>query len=86
MNITDEELDSVYLEWIEHYCNNSFPSNNLPGGVKLALKQLKEVDPMQFNVTSQKISDMSQTFSDTGGDVPVFITRYLEPYKRLRTL
>lgn len=81
--MTDEELKIAYFEWIEDYCNGEFDIEKLPGGVKLALDNLTELDPLSFNVASEKLSDMSQTFSNDG-DVPKFIYNWLQPYKKVR--
>lgn len=84
--MSEEDIRTAYLEWIEKYCNNKFSKDSLPGGIKLALDQLVEIDPFTFNITSEKISDMSQTFSDNGGDIPGYIYKWIDPYKRLRSL
>lgn len=83
--MTPEEIKQAYLEWIEDYCNNKFDKNNLPGGVKLALEKLVEIDPMDFCITSEKLSDMSQSFANDG-NIPKFVLKWLSPYKRLRSL
>lgn len=83
--MTQEEIKQLYLEWIEGYCNNKFNKNNLPGGIKLALDQLIEIDPLNFNITSEKLSDMSQTYANDG-DIPKFIYKWINPYKRLKSL
>ena len=82
----EEDIEAAYLEWIEKYCNNKFSKDSLPGGIKLALDQLVKIDPFTFNVTSEKLSDMSQTFSDNGGGIPKYIYKWIDPYKRLRSL
>ncbi|HSH50850.1 MAG TPA: hypothetical protein VK982_03915 [Bacteroidales bacterium] len=81
--MTPEEIKQAYLNWIEDYCNNEFDKANLPGGVKLALDQLVEIDPLDFNIASEKLSDMSQTYA-SDGDIPKFIYKWLNPYKKLR--
>lgn len=83
--MTPEEIKQAYLAWIEDYCNNKFDKENLPGGIELALEKLVEMDPMDFNITSEKLSDMSQSYANDG-DVPKFILKWLSPYKRLRSL
>jgi len=83
INMTPEEIKQAYLNWIEDYCNNEFDKDNLPGGVKLALDQLVEIDPLDFNIASEKLSDMSQTYVNDG-DIPKFIYKWLNPYKKLR--
>lgn len=81
--MTKEELRVTYLEWIEDYCNDEFDIGDLPGGIKLALDNLTELDPLSFNVSSEKLSDMSQTFTNDGS-VPKFIYNWLSPYRKLR--
>lgn len=83
--LTDEQIKQAYLEWIERYTNNSFDINNLPGGIRLALDNLIKLDPLQFNVVSEKLSDMSQTFNNDG-DIPKYIYNWIKPYVRLRSL
>ena len=83
--MTPEQLKQLYLEWIEDYCNNKFDENNLPGGVQLAVNNLADLDPLQFNVTSEKLSDMSQTYANDG-EIPKFIYNWIKPYVRLRSL
>lgn len=81
--MTDEEIKTSYIEWMEMKTNNKFDIDNLPGGIKLALEQLIKTDPLSFSVTSEKLSDMSQTFANDGG-VPKIIMDYLKPYRVLR--
>lgn len=84
--MTEEQVRQAYLEWIEDYCNNEFDKDDLPGGVELALDQLVKIDPMDFNIKSESIGDLSQTFSSSEGDIPKFIYKWLNPYKRLKSL
>ncbi|MGJ0848183.1 hypothetical protein ACR77J_15945 [Tissierella praeacuta] len=83
--MTEIEVKQAYLEWIEDYTNNKFDKDNLPGGIKLALNNLVELDPLSFNVVSEKLSDMSQTFTNDG-NIPKFIYNWINPYKRLKSL
>lgn len=78
-----EKLKELYLSQIEDYCNVIFDVENLPAGVQLALDELINLDPMQFNVTSEKLSDMSMTYADNGGDIPKYILNWLNPYRRI---
>lgn len=78
-----EELREVYLRWIENYCNNEFDKKKLPAGVELALDSLTKIDPLDFSVSSARLSDMSQTFSNDG-DIPRFIYNWLKPYRKIR--
>lgn len=81
--MTEEQLKDTYLRWIEHYCNNEFDKEELPAGVELALDSLTKIDPLDFSVSSAKLSDMSQTFSNDG-DIPRFIYNWLKPYRKIR--
>ena len=76
-----EKLEKLYLEQIEDYCNVVFDRDNLPAGVKLALKHLVETDPSDYLKTSEKLSDMSITYS-TSGNLPPYIIRWIAPYCR----
>lgn len=80
-----EEIQRAYLEWIEDYTNNKFDILKLPGGIKLALDTLTDIDPFSFNIVNEKLSDMSQSYANDG-NIPPFIYRWIDPYKRLRTL
>ncbi|CDZ74863.1 hypothetical protein ING2D1G_0704 [Peptoniphilus sp. ING2-D1G] len=84
--MTDEErekLKGLYLSQIEDYCNVIFDVENFPAGVQLALDELVKVDPMKFNLTSEKLSDMAKTYSDNGGNIPRYILNWLAPYRRI---
>lgn len=83
--MTEEQIRQAYLEWIEDYTNNKFEKDKLPGGIRLALDNLMQLDPLSFNVVSEKLSDMSQTFANDG-DIPKFIYNWINPYKRLKSL
>lgn len=78
-----EKLRQLYMLQIEDYCNVYFDHDNLPAGVQLALDELVKVDPMKFNLTSEKLSDMAKTYSDNGGDIPKYILNWLSPYRRV---
>ena len=84
--MTEEQVRQAYLEWIEDYCNNTFDKDNLPGGVKLALDQLIKIDPLRFSIQSEQIGDLSQTFANDDGDMPKFIYKWIDPYKRLKSI
>jgi len=83
--MTEEQIKQAYLEWIGRYCNNKFDMGNLPGGIKLALDNLVKLDPLEFNIASESLSDMSKTYVNDG-DIPKFIYKWIDPYKRLRSL
>jgi hypothetical protein len=83
--MTPEEIKNCYLFWIKDYCNNDFTVKGeeiLPGGVKLALKKLVELDPMDFRVSHESISDLSQSFFSD--DMPAQIKTLLRPYKKVK--
>ena len=93
-NIKDEfeRLRPLYLNWIEDYCNVTFDGATLPGSVELALDELVKTDPKSYNVTSEKLSDMSITYGSSasaggaGNAVPSYILAWLEPYRRAHLL
>lgn len=93
-NIQDEfeKLRPLYLNWIEDYCNVTFDESTLPGSVGLALDELVKTDPKSYNVTSEKLSDMSITYGSgsgaggAGNAVPAYILAWLEPYRRAHLL
>ena len=80
----DEVIKNLYLDWIKDYCNNQF-TGGIPGGVILALDKLMEIDPLQYNLTSEKLSDMSKTYANDGS-IPKYILNWLAPYRKLKSL
>ncbi|ACV28870.1 Uncharacterised protein [Anaerococcus prevotii] len=87
-----ERLRPLYKEWIEDYCNVTFEDNKLPGPVALALDELVKNDPKQYNIQSEKLSDMSVTYGTASGGsagagaIPAYIMAWLEPYRRMNNL
>lgn len=84
--MTSEDLKIAYLEFIEDETNNKFDENNLPGGIKIALDLLVKLDPLDFDVVSEKLSDMSQTFAANEKGIPLKVMAWLKPYYRLKSL
>jgi len=80
----EEEIRNEYLRWIKDELNNfkDTDEEELPGGVKIALRKLVEMDPFDLRVSSESISDMSQSFFSD--DIPQGILRYLNPYRKLK--
>lgn len=76
-----DNLKALYLEWIQDYCNLLF-SEPYPAGVQLALDKLIETDPLDYNIASETIDDMSISYGSSNGDIPIFIKRWLGPYVR----
>lgn len=94
-NIKDEfeRLRPLYMNWIEDYCNVTFNEASLPGPVSLALEELVKTDPKSYNVTTEKLSDMSITYGSgtssaggASGAMPAYILAWLEPYRRAHLL
>lgn len=85
IDLEKEELIDLYLGWIEDYCNSAFNKEKLPAGVQLALDKLVNIDPLSFNLTSERIADLGKTYASTG-DIPIFIYKWLAPYKRVRSI
>lgn len=87
--MTEEEkrLQELYLRQIEDYCNILF-KEPYPSGVALALENLVKLDPMKFNIVSEKLSDMSITYANGNGSgggssgLPEFILEWINPYRR----
>ena len=73
--MTKEDLRVTYLEFIQDETNNKFNPGKLPGGIKVALDLLVELDPLEFDVTSEKLSDMSQTFATNEKGIPLKVMR-----------
>lgn len=82
-----ERLKGLYLLQIEDYCNILF-REPYPSGISLALENLVEMDPLKFNVASEKIADMSITYSGSASGtgstsgLPDFILEWINPYRR----
>lgn len=83
-----EKLRPLYKEWVEDYCNMTFDDYQVPAAVSLALDELVKTDPKSYNISSEKLSDMSITYGggSTGGGsgsgIPSYILAWLEPYRR----
>lgn len=82
-----DRLSGLYLAQIEDYCNIRF-KEPYPSGIALALENLVELDPLKFNIASEKLADMSITYANgntTGGGssgLPEFILAWINPYRR----
>lgn len=79
-------LREEYIKWCEDETRNKFDRQDLPAGVRLAVNLLEELDPLEFDVVSEKLSDMSQTFATNEEGIPLKVMRWLRPYYRLRSL
>ncbi len=89
VNIEEEfaRLRPLYKEWVEDYCNMTF-DDKVPAAISLALDELVKTDPKSFNISSEKLSDMSITYGggsnggSNDGGIPKYILAWLEPYRR----
>lgn len=77
----EELLKEMYLEQLEDYCNVTFPRDNLPGGIALAVNELIQTDPNQYRIASEKLDSMSMTYATDGG-IPAYIKAWIAPYRR----
>lgn len=83
-----EKLRPLYKEWVEDYCNMTFDDYQVPAAISLALDELVKTDPKSFNISSEKLSDMSITYGGgangggNDGGIPKYILAWLEPYRR----
>lgn len=80
---TEEEIKEIYLEKIEEICNVNFNREKLPGGVKVALMKLMEIDPEDINIASEKLNDMSQTFrspQEVYDHISIILSPYTKPF------
>lgn len=84
--MTEEKLRELYIEWCEDETGNTFDKDNLKAGVSLAVDLLMKLDPLEFDVTSEKLSDMSITYATNEEGIPLKVLRWLKPYYRLRSL
>lgn len=84
--MNDEELKTAYIEWMQDETNNKFDLESLPAGVRVALDLLIKLDPLEFDVTSEKLSDMSQTYATNEDGIPLKVMRWLKPYYKLKSL
>lgn len=81
-----EQLKKLYLNQIEDYCNVLF-KYPYPSGITLALDNLVLMDPLKFNIASEKLADMSITYTtgsvgEGGSGLPDFILAWINPYRR----
>lgn len=80
-------MKELYFEWAVDYCNQDYQSlEESPAGFKLAVENLADIDPFQFNVASQSLHDMSTTFKESDEGIPKHILKWLQPYRRLKSL
>lgn len=83
-----EKLRPLYKEWVEDYCNMTFDDGKVPAIIDMVLDELVKTDPKSFNISSEKLSDMSITYGGgssgggNGGGIPGYILAWLEPYRR----
>ena len=82
----DAKLKELYIQWCEDETRNTFDKDNLPPGIELAVNLLMKLDPLEFDVTSEKLSDMSTTYATSEEGIPLKVLRWLKPYYRLRSL
>lgn len=80
------KLKDLYIKWCEDETRNRFNKSNLPAGIELAADLLVELDPLEFDVKSEKLSDMSQTYETNEEGIPMKVMRWIKPYYRLRSL
>lgn len=76
------DLQKLYLEQIEEYCNFEFDPDNLPGGIALALEEMVKVDPSNYSMASKRLDDMTITYYNTGSAIPNYILGWINPYRR----
>lgn len=84
--MAETEYRELYIRWCEDETRNKFKRDNLPAGVERAVDLLVEMDPMEFDVVSEKLSDMSQTYATNEEGIPLKVLRWLKPYYRLMSL
>lgn len=84
--MNEGELKRAYLSFIEDETNNTFDILSLPGGVSIALDLLIKLDPLEFDVVSESLSDMSQTFARNERGIPLKVIAWLRPYYRLKSI
>lgn len=79
----NQDLRKLYLTQIEDYCNVIF-NEPYPAGIELALDTLCKLDPLQFAIASESLSDMSTTYATptNGSGIPDFIISWIDPYRR----
>jgi hypothetical protein len=72
----------LYIDFVKEYCNNQFlGSEELPGGVKLAIAKMIEFNLNKSGVSSSAFGEVSYSYSL---DFPASILRLLQPYARIR--
>ena len=80
------DLRELYIQWCEDETRNKFDREKLPAGVNLAVDLLEKLDPLDFDVVSESISDLRQTFATNEEGIPLKVMRWLRPYYRLRSI
>jgi hypothetical protein len=72
----------LYVDYVKEYCNNqSLGTEELPGGVKLAIAKMIEFNLNKSGVSSSTFGEVSYSYSL---DFPLSILRMLQPYSRIR--
>lgn len=85
INMTEEELRAAYFELIQDELNN-FKDKTLEtvkAPVRLAVDKLVEYDSVDRTVSSESISDLSQSFFQLDG-FPSDVKALLKPYRTVR--
>lgn len=75
-------IEELILEDIEDYCNVTFDRDNLPAGVVLAIHRKMSQDK-NYGITSEKLADMSKTYSDPSvleKDWKTGLSKYARPH------
>ena len=76
-------VEKAYLEQVEDYCNVTFDTENLPGGIQLVLQELTKVDPSEFRLASEKIDGLAKSYNVNNTDIPDYIKTWLSAYRRI---
>lgn len=81
-----EPMRRAYLGFIEDETNNKFDEDNLPRGVEIALDIMVELDPFEFDISSESIGDLSRSYESNADGIPMKAMRWLAPYYRIKSL
>ena len=87
--MTEEEIRTAYLDWINRYCNQNFKDEEepeegkpIPPGVEFVLDKLVTENPANFGVQSESFEGLSRTYME-GGKMGSY-KQMLIAYRRVR--
>lgn len=82
-NIDEDYLSTaipLFIDYANNYCNQSYASNELPGGVKVFVAKACEYNMQKVGLKSFRMGEVSYSYET---DFPKTLKDYLKPYRRV---